>query len=687
MAFETGRIHDIGKYSKAFQDKLLNNSNLKFEHSTCGAIEIGKLTCNHIEKNLLPMIQYCIVGHHSGLPDGGTKISLAEEGTLCGRLKREKNYIGDSDYSSYKNEICLEFPDVKELYEELEKAGKKDLNDLIEKYAFFTRYLFSCLTDADYLDTEKFCTPEITRELKVDFDSVITVLEQKMKNFIPDTELQKARSRIQEQAYKRSESSEKISILNMPTGSGKTLCSLNIALEKVKHKEKKRIIYVIPYTSIIEQTAEIFNSIFGKHISIIQHHSNFSFDENFYEDTTSEKIKRSTENWDAPIIITTNVQFFESLYHFKGSRLRKMHNLADAILIFDEIHMLPIKYLQPCIRGIGYITKFLNSEAIFLSATMPDYSKLFKQYIPDCLYTELIQDKSEFKYFKKCTFHNLGKTDYDAIIDKSLNYKSNLIIVNKRKTAKEIYSKLTGNKFHLSTFMTPKDRSIVIGNIKKCLEEKISVTVVSTSLIEAGVDLDFETVFREISGLDSIIQSGGRCNREGSRKNGDVYIFDTDNNEIKDLKIKISIMRDILNTYSDITSDEAIHEYYDRLFSFKEDIIEENTIAKNVRDFYQIPFRSYSKSFEFIASETISIVINNCFETNQSLQLIKYGHISEKRNLQKYSVSLRKETEFDKANSLGLISDTGYGIFILADNNYYNSETGLNLDMTNDQII
>lgn len=682
MAYETARIHDIGKYAEAFQDRIMNNSTEKYEHSSCGAIELGRLADNSKRKSILPMMQYCVAGHHTGLPDGGTSKDSPMEPTLNGRLKREKNYTGRSDYSCYKNEICLDFPDTGELFSELRSSA--DMTDMIEKYAFFTRYLFSCLTDSDFLDTERFCSPGTDRSIHGDFDAVSAAVDEKIAGFKHETALQSARKRLQKQAYSNSRTNSNISILNMPTGSGKTLCSLKIALDKLKTSGKKRIIYVIPYTSIIEQTAECFEDIFGSNMDILQHHSNYCFNDDDENYDTAEKLKRSAENWDAPFIITTSVQFFQSLYHYKGSGLRKLHNLADSVIIFDEVHMLPEKYLQPCIRGIGYITKYLNSEAIFLSATMPDYSKLFSSFIPDCPVTELIRSKDDFAYFQKCSYEYLGQTDYDSIIEKSTAYKSNLIIVNKRKTAKEIYRKLSGNKYHLSTYMTPKDRLETIEKIRKDLLKEIPVTVVSTSLIEAGVDVDFETVFRELSGLDSILQSGGRCNREGKRDHGNVFIFETEEKPQREIAARTSIVHDLLRNGADISSDGAIQEYYRRLFDFKDSEIQKNSIANGVAGFDMIPFRQYANDFQFIKDDTVSLVINNCKETEELLSQLENGMLSAKRKLQRYSVSLKKESELDKAKSF--ITEVN-GIFVLSDKAHYNSETGLDIEMFNDMIV
>ena len=566
-----------------------------------------------------------------------------------------------------------------------ELQNSNDKSDFIEKYAFFTRYLFSCLIDADFLDTERFCNPDIDRNLRCDSKKMEQAIDDKFKGFTADTPLKKARNILQKQAIINSDSNKQISILNMPTGSGKTLCSMKIAINKMIKHQKKRIIYVIPYTSIIEQTAEVFENIFGEYADIVQHHSNYCYDTE--NDSTAEKLKRSTENWDAPIIITTSVQFFQSLYHYKGSGLRKLHNMADAVIVFDEIHMIPLECLQPCLRGIGYITKYLNSEAVFLSATMPDYSDYLEKYMSGVSYSHLISDKSAFSHFKKCRYTYIGKTELESIAGKAKEYSSTLIIVNSRKTARTLYNLLSGKKYHLSTYMTPDDRSGTIAKIRRDLENGEKITVVSTSLVEAGVDLDFEVVFRELAGLDNILQSGGRCNREGKRKLGDVFVFETDEQLRGDLKIRASIVKSMLEKGIDIDSQISIDEYYKRLFRYSDSLIEKNTIANSTTSVDSIPFRTYADEFTYIKEESISVVINNNQETDKLLSQFEYGGKNIKRKLQRYSVSLKIKGEFDKALSLGLLQETDKGIYVLSDNNYYDTQIGLDINKENDYIF
>ncbi len=697
VAYAVGLAHDIGKYADAFQ-KRLDGSPQKYEHSACGAIEykeiLGK-SKNAEDKIFAAMMEFCIACHHTGLQNGGNVSDTPQntvEATMNSRIssERKNEYTGDWDYSDYKNEIELIKPDFKNLCNLLGK--EKSAKDRIELYAFFTRYLFSCLVDADFIDTERFCTPTVFRGLSADFDSASEKLEKKLTTFENITELQKARSRIQMQAYKNNNAAS-IGILNMPTGSGKTLCSLKLALDKIKaDKSKKRIIYVIPYTGIIDQTAGEFDKIFNGSVQILQHHSNYSFDKNNDNISTADKLKLACENWDAPFIITTAVQFFQSFYECRTSALRKVHNMADSIIVFDEIHTLPEDCLQPCLRAVGYITEYLNSEAIFLSATMPDYSRLFEKYAPKCKITHLIKDKSDFQFFKKAEYIDLGKTDFESVVEKTNQYKSSLIIVNSKKSAKKVYGLLSGNKYHLSTYMTPADRRKTIDKIKNDLENGVDITVVSTSLIEAGIDLDFETVFREINGLDSILQAGGRCNREGIRDKGTVFIFETDKSFNKN-DIKISTAKRLLEKYEDIASSECIEEYYNNVFFFNKNIIENNTIAKDKDIPANIAFRDYAESFKLIKDDSIGVVIpqdNECKKLLEMLKSYEKDRRSVLRSLQQYTVSLKcrgDNSEFDRALKTGLIYKTDFGIYLLADMEYYDLNTGLDIDKNNDKII
>lgn len=678
-----GQIHDIGKYTSGFQKRINGAENIRVEHAICGAKEVAKAP----PKSYVPMIEYCVAGHHSGLPDGGTKVDGEEDSTLHGRMKRKTG-----DYSAYENEVKLEYPkdNLRELFD------VSNQREIIERYSFFTRYLFSCLTDADFIDTERFVTSNTDRGIDGDFQKAYEKVCEKLNSFKIETKLQESRSIIQEQVYKSVESNANVYTLNMPTGSGKTLCSIRAALKTAIENKKKRIIYVIPYVSIIEQTAKVFEDIFGDVLPVLQHHSNYDFDDDKNEDEneiTSEKLKRSCENWDAKLIVTTNIQFFESLYHYKGRRLRKLHNLADSVIIFDEIHMLPIDYIQPCLRAIGYVTKYLNSTAILMSATMPNYDKFMERYMSGAKIENAVKDTSLFNVFDKCRYEYIGKCELASLAEKAQEYDNALIIVNKRKTARELYDICSGNKYHLSTYMTPLHRSEIIAKIKEDIKNGINTTVISTSLIEAGVDLDFKAVFREIAGIDNVLQSGGRCNREGKMDMGDVFVFETDGGNYQtkkksDIIIRANITRNLFEEFENISTDKCIKEYYGRLLNYKEKKIEENTITAIMGNDLRIdgiPFRTYAESFNFIDNQVIGIVIP-CDENRGLIKELKDGKLSVKRNLQRYSASVNKD-EFKELFQIGIIETLDCGVCILANTDYYKSDVGLTLENDVDCFI
>lgn len=563
LMYVVGMLHDCGKYQTSFQRRI-DGEHIRVEHATCGAL----LVKEYYQNPAALMMEYCIVGHHSGIPDGGCKKDSPDLPTLGGRLNRKTE-----DFSAYKEEISMaDLPEIdpEEFLNLLLQDCGKNREMIVDKFAFFTRYAFSCLVDADTIDTIEFCKGERTRPLKADFAVCLRKVNEKLDSFVCTTPLQKARAGLQKQAFCKVNIEGEIFLMNMPTGSGKTLASVKWALERAIRAGRKRIIYVIPYNSIIEQTVSVFEDVFGDDAEILRHQSTFSYEDENGESEKDETddaeayrkvAKSATENWDvSSIIVTTSVQFFESLYANKRGKLRKMHNMADSILIFDEAHLMPQEYLQPCLRAVSYLTKYLNSEAVFLTATMPDFSALFRQYaLPNSQVINLIDDTSDFPIFQKCKYHLLREQSAEGILEKAMNAPSVLIVVNAKETARKLYQKCSGKKYHLSTYMTAYDREEKIREI--CLElerlgkefsnyedipQERKITVISTSLIEAGVDLDFYTVFRELAGLDSILQAGGRCNREGKRERADVFVFEFGDENRKMQDIRSNITSDIL---------------------------------------------------------------------------------------------------------------------------------------------
>ena len=667
-AFYLGRIHDIGKCRPDFQRRL-NGEKIRCEHACCGAAEIMKN--GGLASYLLA---YCAAGHHSGLHNGGAKNDSPDDGTLHAALNKDA-----SDYLPEGERFRCSMPDLKPLINMI-SDGTRDIPECIERSAFFTRYLFSCLTDADFIDTERFCSPDTDRNIKGDFAKALEKVDGELAKFKCDTAVRTARKSLQEQAFSACQYGG-IHIMNMPTGSGKTLCSIRLALQKAVSEGKKRIIYVIPYTSIIEQTADVFTKIFGDVLPVVQHHSNYCPDEDESSDITEDKLKKVCENWDAPLIVTTNVQFFQSFYHRKSSRLRKLHNIADSVIVFDEVHMMPVPFLQPCVRAVGYAVKYLGSEAFFLSATMPDFAELFNKYAKGCDYDELIRDKTDFKMFRNSQIRYFGEITWDRLAQMSEENESTLIIVNSRKSAGKLYEMCSGTDrkvYCLSTYLTANDRSALIAEIRELLKEHKSVTVISTSLIEAGVDLDFKAVYREIAGLDSILQSAGRCNREGTRSDcfTNVFISEDGMPSRGDIAIRANISKQLLESGNDVTEPAVITEYYNRLFERMKDQIAENTISAGVQSMDAIPFKDYSERFDkMIDGDTIGIVIP-CEENRELLESLDSGDRSVLRKLRRYTATVHYN-EFRDLLERGVISDSGTCVYRLTVPELYTRDRGL----------
>ncbi len=705
ICFAIGRLHDLGKYSRSFQRRI-NGENIHVDHSTSGAV----VAQAHYKMPASMIAGLCIAGHHAGIPDMGIKGDSAREDLsatlrtrIAQKLKRCAKDPGEN-FDKYKDEISLPEIDEKKLSAFISEDCKS-MDDMIDKLAFIVRYCFSCLVDADSIDTGNFCETRTDDVLYADFQKCLERVSKHIDGFTCETELQKARRRLQEQAFAKAGQDSEIYLMNMPTGSGKTLCSIKFALQRAIQRNKKRIIYVIPYNNIIDQTVAEFESVFGNDAQILRHQSSFSYEdiEDVDEDYRNAQ-KNGTENWDAPVIITTAVQFFESMHSNKRGKLRKIHNIADSILVFDEAHLMPMAYLQPCLEAVSYATKYLNSEALFLTATMPDFETLLKKYtVSGQKVLNLIDDTKEFSLFEKCTFENLGELSVETLLIKASEAASVLVVTNSKKAARKLYDLAEGDKYYLSTYLTSIDRKQIIEEIKdklKTLQEEFPdlknvpearrVRVFSTSLIEAGVDLDFQTVFREMTGLDSILQSGGRCNREGKRKNAVTYAFSFAEDELRSRGTNASeLAKGMFDKYENIADARCIREYFDRLLGMNHEKIIGNTMSSYCKapereckyTFDSIPFRSYAESFHLIDDKTESIVIPQDEMGRKLIESIKYQEHVNSRKLQKYACSVSRK-ELEKLMKQHVIDDFGRGIWCLTNAEYYNPETGVRIELT-----
>lgn len=513
-AYLAGLWHDAGKGSKEFQAYIRKANNIidefaayyigsKIDHSTFGAKHL-----NALSDKAGKLLAYVIAGHHSGLMD------WQRDANYGLKYRLEKNIL-PVDLVSPEPEFPEKVPFC---------IHQKSFGFQLQ---FFLRMIFSCLVDADYLDTEGFLSPEAAQERKSELNlkdlyQVFFKSFSQLRERSEKTDLNLIRERVLRDCLHTAEQKPGLFSLTVPTGGGKTLASMSFAFEHAIKYKKDRIIYVIPFTSIIEQNAKVFREMLGSE-AVLEHHCNF------IPDNADRITKLRTENWDAPIIVTTNVQFFDSLFSNKTSKCRKLHNIANSVIIFDEVQAVPVEKLQPCLEVIRELTQNYSSTAVLCTATQPaiHYSDEFKSGLQHV--REIINDVDHlFGELKRTNVSFIGKQSNTSIANRMNELEQVLCVVNTRNEAKEIFNLLKEGEsnFHLSALMYPEHRSRILVNIKKRLKEGKECRVVSTQLIEAGVDIDFPVVIRAISGMDSVAQAAGRCNREGKRDKGEVFIFE-----------------------------------------------------------------------------------------------------------------------------------------------------------------
>lgn len=663
IAYTAGFLHDLGKYSSAFQSRI-RGFGPPTDHSTAGAQEIIKLTAGTPEQLIAKLIAFCIAGHHTGLPDFGTIVDLPSDSTLLARLKRELE-----PYSNYKSELDLAGLPILKL-----PCLHKTTSSGLLSVSFLVRMLYSTLVDADYLETETFVAGQKARGNH----PTLTTLNDTLCHHLGSTPftpspLNNRRNQILKECLSHANAPSGLFSLTVPTGGGKTLSSLSFALSHAIRNNLDRIIYVIPFTTIIEQNAGIFKKILGQK-AILEHHSNFDWDSLNHlpnsddpDESVAEKLKLASENWDIPITVTTNVQFFESIYNNRSSRCRKIHNIAKSVIIFDEVQALPREFIQPCMLSICELVRNYGSTAVLCTATQPELQRFFP---PDQTITEIISNPSVlYDEFKRIRLINLNSQTDQEVIDRIESYNQALCVVNTRRHANQLFSMLTmPGGHHLSTLMYPNHRKRVINQIRSSLSSNEPCRLISTQLIEAGVDLDFPVGFRALAGLDSIIQTGGRVNRNRKAELADLFVFEPITPAIKKLPGYIAQTADVTNQVlrkwqgRDPISLEAIKRYYQTLYSLQNPLSAFDTHGIvgcfekiNSRE-PNFDFATAADRFKLIGDDTIPIIIPLEDPARQILHALRYAqHPGELlRRIQNYSVNVYRH-EFHQLFASGKI--------------------------------
>jgi len=700
-AGEWGRLagiwHDLGKFSRDFQSYIRSKSGHeahlvdavpgRVNHSSAGALHaaaaLGKLGI---------VLAYLIAGHHAGLPDWFADETAnaalenrlregKEIGLLQQALKVAPRYILQAEQPALKPESF---------------GGTDGLH-------LWIRMLFSCLTDADFLDTEAFMDqvksgqrggyPELAT-LRDQFDEAM----QKKAGEAEATPVNRLRAEVLRQCRARADGAPGIYTLTVPTGGGKTLSSLAFAIEHALHHGKRRIVYAIPYTSIIEQTANVFRDIFGD--AVLEHHSNLDAKEE------TAKSRLASENWDAPLIVTTNVQLFESLFAARTSRCRKLHSLVNSVVILDEAQLLPPAFLQPILDAMRLLTEHYGVTFVLCTATQPalgtrkdSFGRTWLSGFDDA--EEIVSGVEELYKLERVKvvlpedWNTPG--DWDEIATRVVLHPSVLAIVNTRADCRELHRRMPAGTVHLSALMCGEHRSFVIKQIKQRLANQESVQVVSTQLIEAGVDVDFPVVYRALAGLDSIAQAAGRCNREGRQADlGNVIVF------VPPKQAPLGLLRFGEDACKRLLTGRPENpltpEWFKRYFKHYYSAVGEEGLDKqgiqrllsgDARDCH-IQFRTAAECFQLIDKDgSVAVIVpyNNPEDSGRDsrslIARLRLGELHRDllRELQRFTVMVRRY-DFQRLEKAGEIEEIMQGVWVLTNETAYHPDFGLLLENT-----
>ena len=667
-----GLLHDKGKEQQAFQDyiRLVNNiSASPLNGRDKSHAYVGALIAKKVYGPLADIITNEIAGHHAGLYD---YTELDE--IMAKDIPNDVN--SDVEKLSLPTDVFRPFNDV------------SALNHLL-------RMLFSCLVDADWLDTERFMDKEsfVARLNDTTMQEMKERLDVSLRKFnsAPDTPVNRIRQQVQQECLKASSLPSGFFTLTVPTGGGKTISSIVWAVNHAIMNGKKRIIIAIPYTSIIVQTAAVLKGVFGEE-NVLEHHSNVELD-NVKDAQLRHKLKLATENWDYPIIVTTNVQLFESIYSNKPSDCRKLHNICNSVLILDEVQTLPTDFLQPIVDALKCYQKHFGVSVLFTTASQPILSGVIEGCNPKSSFNgienihEIIPDGMNLHQELRrveLDIHNEGRT-YDEIAEQLATHDRVLCIVNTRHDAKELYDRLPDDriKLHLSRMMCPAHVKQTISNVKTALQndENTIIRVIATQLIEAGVDIDFPVVYRQEAGLDSILQAAGRCNREGKRELCTTHVFSLS----KEHPIYGGSIKDANNARLNIVGQrdwfapETMTEYYRQLYAEKQ-TFDKKDITTLLYKPKEMCFESAAQEFRLIDDASIPVIVN--WENSLELveQLKSYGpSYSLMKRLGQYTVSIR-QCDFNILLQIGSVDEVLEGIYVIADRSQYSDKVGLLID-------
>lgn len=649
-----GLFHDAGKARKSFQAYLAYANSMddiaydSSDHSHSGA---GACWVNEHWRGIGRILAYCIAGHHAGLPDW--ELGEMPNGALRVRLDEGADVLRESSVQEWIDHCQNNLPQLSPPFK-FEKGSA----------AFWIRMLYSCLVDADFLDTEAFMDssrsnkrggyPELARLAQVFFDRLDEFQRQ-----AEATEVNKIRAEIREQCELMAENQPGIYSLTVPTGGGKTLSAMAFALRHALKYGQERVVFVIPYTSIIEQTADVLRGIFGAE-NVLEHHSNFD------PEKETPRSRLASENWDAPIVVTTSVQFFESLYACKSSRCRKLHNLANSVIILDEVQLLPMHLIKPCTFAIKELAAHYGATVVLSTATQPNLPGLESV-------TEIIPSEMNLFARLKRTEWEMPMRDaprkaWQDVADELQEHRQVLCVVNTRRDCRELFDLMPPGTIHLSASMCGAHRSKVIATIKAALKAGEEIRVISTQLVEAGVDVDFPVVYRAFTGLSSIAQSAGRCNREGKLQSpGRVVVFLPPRESPRGiLRFGEYAMQDMLcaSSGSALDAPEAFPGFFEKLQARLHSLGEEFAplLQEGEREM-KFQFREAAAKFQMIDNSSIAVAVRYGEGDSIIEEIRKIGPKQlTMRKLQRFTVNVPRNMIGD-LHEKGFVEEISPGIF------------------------
>lgn len=740
-----GLLHDLGKATTAFQNYLEKGGERGgVIHAFQGAFYADEITCEKRASSILlkDILEFAIISHHNELDDGVSPDGLA---VFYDRLNRKtdtalnyaevKRYVqadGNLD-KEIKDLFCSAQAEINESVKLIQRTFSGASRDFA--LGLFAKYIYSCLIDSDRLDAYLFEAKESYAEKNADWDCLIDTFENNIAKFSEQREIDRIRKDISEKCKSAAAKPTGIYQLSVPTGGGKTLSSLRFALHHAKEHNKVRIIYVIPYLSIIEQTSENIRTILNlgnEYDILLEHHSNIVPPDD--DDEISAR-RLAASRWDKPIIITTMVQFLETVMSAKGSKLRKFHHMQNAVIIFDEIQSLPLHSIHLFNEAVSFLSKILNTTILLCTATQPRIANTERKNLLLAENPNLIENTEEaFRKLKRTqAVMEKAKTSEEFIkfvLEKSEENNNCLVIVNTRKQARQLFEGIkkadTSHSFkifHLSTSMCSAHRFDVLDDVKVLMDRQSQkVICISTQLIEAGVDISFECVIRAMAGLDSITQAAGRCNRNGNQQGvtKKVYVVPLEENLDRLPEIgygKDCTLRVITDSPEiDFLSREALDRFYQYYYSVREnrgimdfpagdkgsvyEMLSKNRGADNFESLKggRFPhilshaFKSADKCYSVIDNNTQTVVV--CWKDAEKLieDYKKAYSIKEKisiiRKLERYSVSFY-EYEIKKViekGALYVLDNDDFGIKILH-KSLYSDEIGAIIESNMQPLI